>query len=147
MQPMIAATKTLNRLFSKATDVPTGLAGTPGAENISQMVSCSLFAASSRRKMAKPLVIRQARPIFRMRPRFWRNLRVLGLKYRERKQRRAGFARLKTEPKFPHELSDRLDLPTEASRRLSSSSERRADYAHRQSPVHAEASRMLANPA
>ena len=63
------------------------------------------------------------------------------------KQRRAGLTRLRTEPKFPHELSDRLDLPREAFHRLSSSSARRAGYAHRQSPVRGEASRMLASPA
>ena len=85
----MGAAKTLNRLFSKQPMFQQGLAETLRRENKSTIVSYSLFAASGQRRVPKPLTIRQARPIFRMRPRFWRNPRVLRLKYRERKSKDA----------------------------------------------------------
>jgi len=86
---MLVSAKTLNRLLSKQPMFQQGLAGTPRRKSKSTIVSGSLFAAFSRSKASKPPAIRQARPIFRMRPRFWRNPRVLRLKYRERKSKDA----------------------------------------------------------
>ena len=144
---MTSAAKTLNRLFAKQPMFQQALAGAPGRENKPTMVSCRLFGASFRRKVPTPLMIRQARPIFRMRPRFWRNPRALRLKYRERKkQRRACFARLRTEAKFLHVLSDHSDQSGEGYRHSSSSFARRAGCARQRSLARAKANRMLVSP-
>ena len=103
----MGAAKTLNRLFSKQPMFQEGLAETVRRENKSTIVSYSLFAASGQRRVPKPLAIRQARPIFRMRPRFWRNPRVLRLKFRERKTK----TRVFRAPQNRTEIPPRTERP------------------------------------
>ena len=93
------------------------LAGTRAGHIMSATVSTSLLAASWPGNLRSLRAVRQGRPIFRMRPRFWRNPRALRLKYRERKQKDARVSRLRTELKFLHELIYRWVLPTGSSLR------------------------------
>ena len=104
---MPPAAKTLNRLLSKQPMFQQGLAGTRRRKSKSTIVSSSLFGASSPRELPKQLAIRQARPIFRMRPRFWRNPRVLRLKFRERKTK----TRVFRAPQNRTEIPPRTERP------------------------------------